>query len=37
MTAATIHSYQQDLKTFVEFLESHWGVSGASASAYLSR
>ena len=25
MTAATVHSYQEDLKKFIEFLESHWG------------
>jgi site-specific recombinase XerD len=25
MTPATVHSYQEDLRKFIEFLESHWG------------
>ena len=25
MTPATVHSYREDLKKFIEFLESHWG------------
>jgi hypothetical protein len=37
MTAAPIHSYQEDLKKFIEFLESHWGVFGPRAAVYSSR
>ena len=25
MTPATVHSYQEDLRKFIEFLESRWG------------
>ena len=25
MSPATVHSYREDLRKFIEFLESHWG------------